>query len=57
MDEFTGGSNGLTGVWPAAWLSDKRAYYLLVLGATALGAWPCARMLFSPFGYAIACGA
>ena len=26
-DAVTGGSNGLTGVWPAAWLADKRAYY------------------------------
>ena len=30
-DSFTGGSNGLTGVWPSAWLSDKRAYYWLTL--------------------------
>src|SRR5689334_7966114 len=30
-DAFTGGSNGLTGVWPAAWLADKRAYYYLTL--------------------------
>ena len=32
-DDFTGGSNGLTGVWPAAWLADKRAYYYLTLAA------------------------
>ena len=31
-DSFTGGSNGLTGVWPAAWLADKRMYYWLTLG-------------------------
>ena len=32
-DAFTGGSNGLTGVWPAPWLSDKRAYYCADAGA------------------------
>jgi branched-chain amino acid transport system permease protein len=30
-DAVTGGSNGLTGVWPADWLTDKRAYYALTL--------------------------
>ena len=30
-DDFTGGSNGLIGVWPAEWLADKRAYYYLTL--------------------------
>ena len=28
-DDFTGGSNGLTGVWPSAWLQDKSSYYWL----------------------------
>jgi branched-chain amino acid transport system permease protein len=55
-DEVTGGSNGLTGVWPAAWLSDKRAYYyltlLLLVGAVLL----LRRALFSPFGYAMRAG-
>ena len=52
-DDFTGGSNGLTGVWPAAWLSDKRAYYLLTLLAVAGGVLALRRLLFSPFGYAM----
>ena len=30
------GSNGLTGVWPAEWLSDKRTYYYLTLALVAL---------------------
>lgn len=55
-DEFTGGSNGLTGVWPAEWLSDKRRYYylslLLVGGAVLL----IRRVLFAPFGYAMRAG-
>ncbi len=52
-DDFTGGSNGLTGVWPAAWLSDKRAYYLLTLLAVAGGVLALRRILFSPFGFAM----
>ena len=55
-DDFTGGSNGLVGVWPAAWLSDKRAYYYLTLAATLLGIWLLRRVLFSPFGYAMRAG-
>jgi branched-chain amino acid transport system permease protein len=55
-DAFTGGSNGIIGIWPAAWLSSKVAYYYLTLcvclGAIAL-LW---RMLYSPFGYALRAG-
>ncbi len=52
-DDFTGGSNGLTGVWPAAWLTDKRAYYGLTLLAVAGGVLMLRRILFSPFGFAM----
>jgi branched-chain amino acid transport system permease protein len=55
-DGFTGGSNGLTGIWPAEWLSDRPAYYYLTLAATAAGVWLMRRMLFSPFGYALRAG-
>jgi branched-chain amino acid transport system permease protein len=55
-DDFTGGSNGLTGVWPAAWLSDKRTYYYLTLALVALGVLVIRRGLFSPFGYAMRAG-
>jgi branched-chain amino acid transport system permease protein len=55
-DAFTGGSNGLIGIWPAAWLSARTAYYYLTL-ATCLAAivfmW---RMLHAPFGYALRAG-
>ncbi len=34
-DTVTGGSNGLVGIWPAAWLSSKSAYYLLTLAVVA----------------------
>jgi branched-chain amino acid transport system permease protein len=55
-DEFTGGSNGLTGVWPAPWLADKRLYYMLVLLGALGGAYALRRMLFSPFGQAMRAG-
>jgi branched-chain amino acid transport system permease protein len=52
-DEVTGGSNGLIGTWPAAWLSSKTAYYyaalVLCVPAVAL-LW---RFAGSPFGYAL----
>jgi branched-chain amino acid transport system permease protein len=52
-DAFTGGSNGLIGVWPDAWLSGRIAYYYLTLAVslTAIGfLW---RTLYAPFGYAL----
>jgi branched-chain amino acid transport system permease protein len=52
-DGFTGGSNGLTGVWPAEWLAGKTAYYLLTLFFVAAGVALLRRLLFSPFGYAL----
>ena len=55
-DDFTGGSNGLTGVWPADWLADKRAYYYLTLVAVAGGVLALRRILFSPFGFALRAG-
>lgn len=50
-DDVTGGSNGLIGVWPAGWLSDNRAYYLLTLLIVGGGVILLRRILFSPFGY------
>ncbi|MEZ5606056.1 MAG: ABC transporter permease [Burkholderiaceae bacterium] len=55
-DEFTGGSNGMTGVWPAPWLTEKNAYYYLTLALVLVSLWALRRMLFSPFGYAMRAG-
>ncbi|WP_088280452.1 ABC transporter permease [Ideonella sp. A 288] len=55
-DDFTGGSNGLTGVWPAEWLSDKRAYYFATLLLVVGGVLALRRILFSPFGFAMRAG-
>jgi branched-chain amino acid transport system permease protein len=52
-DSFTGGSNGMVGIWPAEWLSNRTVFFYLTL-IVCLGAvtalW---RMLYSPFGYAM----
>ncbi|MEN3367343.1 MAG: branched-chain amino acid transport system permease protein livM [Burkholderiales bacterium] len=55
-DGLTGGSNGVTGVWPAEWLSGKVAYYYLTLAAAVIGLLMIRRILFSPFGYALRAG-
>jgi len=55
-DDFTGGSNGLTGVWPAPWLANKTAYYGLTLALVAGSVLALRRALFSPFGYALRAG-
>ncbi len=52
-DDFTGGSNGIVGVWPASWLNEKWAYYYLTLALTVSGVLLLWRMLLSPFGYAM----
>ncbi len=55
-DSFTGGSNGMVGLWPASWLSDGAAFYyltLLVCVATIALLW---RIIYSPFGYALRAG-
>ncbi len=52
-DGFTGGSNGLTGVWPAQWLTDKRHYYWLTLALVVAAVWLLRCMLHAPFGYAL----
>ena len=52
-DDFTGGSNGITGVWPPEWASNGAAFYWLALAVCALGIWLLRRVLFSPLGYAL----
>jgi branched-chain amino acid transport system permease protein len=52
-DDFTGGSNGITGVWPSDWLQDKVAYYWLTFALVALSVYALRRVLMSPLGYAL----
>ncbi|MBL8381812.1 MAG: ABC transporter permease [Burkholderiales bacterium] len=55
-DDFTGGSNGIVGVWPAPWLSEKWAYYYLTLACAVAGVLLLWRVLLAPFGYAMRAG-
>ena len=52
-DDFTGGSNGVTGVWPPEWASSGATFYWLALGLCAVGIYLLRRLLFSPLGYAL----
>jgi branched-chain amino acid transport system permease protein len=52
-DAFTGGSNGIVGLWPPQWLASRTAYYLATLALCALGVALMRRALFAPFGYAL----
>ncbi len=51
-DTFTGGSNGLIGIWPSQALSGQ-TYYYFMLAVVVVGAWLLRRIVFSPFGYAM----
>lgn len=55
-DTFTGGSNGIVGIWPAGWLSAKPAYYLLTLALCGTAIYVLRRLVFAPFGYALRAG-
>ncbi len=55
-DSVTGGSNGVVGVWPAAWLADKRAYFWFVLTITGAALAAIAWIAHAPFGYALRAG-
>lgn len=52
-DGFTGGSNGITGVWPPEWLADGARFYWLVLLLCAGAIYALRRLLHAPFGWAL----
>jgi branched-chain amino acid transport system permease protein len=55
-DSLTGGSNGIVGLWPSPWLSEKWVYYYLTLALTLGGVALLWRVLQAPFGYAMRAG-
>ncbi|MEK7437325.1 MAG: ABC transporter permease [Pseudomonadota bacterium] len=55
-DAFTGGSNGMVGIWPAQWLASKTTFYYLALALCAGGTLILWRILYSPFGYGLRAG-
>jgi branched-chain amino acid transport system permease protein len=52
-DSLTGGSNGLIGVWPAAWLASVQRYYYFTLVLCVGGIALLRRIVFAPFGFAL----
>ena len=52
-DSLTGGSNGLVGIWPAAWVGTRSGFYWFVLVVVALALALIARIAHSPFGRAL----
>ena len=55
-EDFTGGSNGVIGIWPPAPFDRRGAFFLLTLALTAGGVLLLRRLLFAPFGYAMRAG-
>jgi len=51
--DFTGGDNGLLGVWPSAWLAGPGRYYLFALGVAAAGVAFLFWVTQSPLGLAL----
>lgn len=50
---FTGGDNGILGVWPSAWASDPTTFYYLAFVVCAAMIWALRHVMFAPFGYTL----
>ena len=55
-EEFTGGSNGVIGVWPPQPFDRAWVYFLLTLALAVAAVLLLRRLLFAPFGYAMRAG-
>ncbi len=53
---FTGGSNGVIGVWPPPPFDKSWVYFLLTLALAVAAVLLLRRFLFAPFGYAMRAG-
>jgi branched-chain amino acid transport system permease protein len=51
--DFTGGDNGILGIWPAPWASDSWIYYYVTLGLGLGGLWALRQCVFAPFGFTL----
>ena len=51
--DVTGGDDGMLGIWPSAWASDKITYYYLTLALCVGGIYWLRRMVYAPFGYGL----
>lgn len=55
-DAFTGGSNGLIGLWPSEWLKDRTAFYFFALALCSASVFFLWRVVHAPFGYVLRAG-
>lgn len=53
---WTGGDNGILGVWPGDRFADPRHFFYLVLALTGFGCVALRRVIFAPFGYGLRAG-
>lgn len=51
--DFTGGDDGILGVWPAKWASSDQAYFYVAFVLCIGGIWFLRRVAHSPFGYTL----
>ncbi len=51
--DFTGGDNGILGVWPSGWAADAAGFYYLALVLCGGAIWVLRAVTFAPFGYAL----
>ncbi|MCB1490932.1 MAG: branched-chain amino acid ABC transporter permease, partial [Rhodobiaceae bacterium] len=54
--ELTGGDNGIIGVWPSGWASERVAYYYLTLVLCLAAVYMLFRVIHAPFGYTLRAG-
>jgi branched-chain amino acid transport system permease protein len=54
--DFTGGDNGILGVWPSEWAKPKLVYFYLALVLCAGGVLALRLLIFTPFGFALRAG-
>jgi ABC-type branched-subunit amino acid transport system permease subunit len=54
--DFTGGSNGVLGIWPSAPFDRLSTFFLLTVVIVAAGVLLLRRILFAPFGHAMRAG-
>jgi branched-chain amino acid transport system permease protein len=48
---FTGGDDGILGIWPPQWASEKIVFYYLTMGISIGGILLLRYLLFTPFGF------
>ncbi len=51
--DFTGGDNGVVGVWPSAWAAERQTYFYLVLAATLAAIFALRNAIYAPFGFSL----